>query len=107
LLERCLAHVQQPNSHPLPPAAATLDRPPAGRSSRRRWAAVAAVAVAGVALALPFWNASHGPIGADTDGELSASIGRAELFDDASAVETCAKLSWGESGRFIGMGPVT
>jgi serine/threonine-protein kinase len=52
LLEACLAHLQQPESYPLPPAAATLGQ--TARTRRRRWPTLAAAAaVATIALLLP------------------------------------------------------
>jgi serine/threonine-protein kinase len=53
LLERCLAHVQQPGSHRLPAIVAALSRTSV-RASAYRWAVAAAVGIAAV-LAFRYW----------------------------------------------------
>jgi hypothetical protein len=81
LLERCLAHLQQPEHHPLPPAAAALGRPFSPR--RRRWLVAAGVAaVATVAIVLPFSRpvrttemATGSSASALNAGRLEADIG--------------------------------
>jgi eukaryotic-like serine/threonine-protein kinase len=55
LLEGCLAHVQRPDRHPLPPLADALGRPPAVRKARwllQWWPAVAVLTVVGTVVAM-------------------------------------------------------
>jgi hypothetical protein len=78
LLERCLAHVQQPDTHPLPPAAAVLRRP---TRRRRPWLAVVVAAVAAAVLALPFILMRPSSIGNEA-GEPSMSFEQARRVDD-------------------------
>jgi serine/threonine-protein kinase len=77
LLERCLAHLQQPESHALPPVADALGRPP-GR--RRRWP-VAVAGMAAAALLVAFWFAGPKSEAPDTAGNPSQA-GPVPPFDD-------------------------
>jgi hypothetical protein len=90
LLERCLAHVQHPDRHPLPALAAELGRQvaavrPGKPSRRRRGAALAALALAilsGTALTWMAWpmrqaddDDSKAPVRENTAPSVPAGIG--------------------------------
>jgi serine/threonine-protein kinase len=114
LLERCLAHVQQPTRHPLPPLADALGRqldphsPP--RSRRPRWFAVATCAAAlvvGVGVAL--WSQHPGqeqthPLPRSDGDVLRLVPGDDEFLRGASEVrarlngmeQSLASVPWGQ-----------
>jgi serine/threonine-protein kinase len=78
LLERCLAHVQQPDCQPLPPLAEELGRQVPGPTPRRRarpWLVAATVFLAGV-LGGVLWYVLPRPAETQTTSETSADTNR-------------------------------
>jgi eukaryotic-like serine/threonine-protein kinase len=80
ILERCVAHVQEPIGHALPPGVAALARP----IGRRRWllAAVASAAIAAALFAMSFRPAGNDSVGQKKIAERKSPIDPADRFDD-------------------------
>jgi serine/threonine-protein kinase len=84
MLERCVAHLQQPAGHPLPPAAAALGRPP---RSRRWWAVAAAVGAVCVVAARVYWSAGGGTVTPVAVGPASTAEQIRPIADDPTTAD--------------------